>query len=213
MTKYDVCVWDWNGTLLDDTWLCVESLNLLLTEEGLPPVTIDAYREHFRFPAVDYYSLLGFPGADSNFPEISRRFMQAYGERVESCQLRAGVTDLLDHFKQINLSQTIVSASPIGALEYGLRHFQIEEFFTEVAGQSDNFAHGKIETGLNLMRKLGGNPTKVIFIGDTVHDFEVANAMGVDCVLLTGGHQSADRLRECGVPVFECVEEIKTCLT
>ena len=38
-------------------------------------------------------------------------------------------------------------------------------------------------------------------IGDSVHDFEVAQALGVRCVLQTAGHQSAQQLRATGAPV------------
>ena len=44
-------------------------------------------------------------------------------------------------------------------------------------------------------------------IGDTVHDFEVANAMGVDCVLQSAGHQDAGTLASTGAPVFPNLSE------
>ena len=47
---YRHVVWDWNGTLLDDTWLCCASLNRLLAEDGHPPVDPVRYREIFQFP-------------------------------------------------------------------------------------------------------------------------------------------------------------------
>ena len=60
---------------------------------------------------------------------------------------------------------------------------------------------------------LSGNPVKdlqqpdVIFLSDRFakkifgHDFEVAQALGVRCVLQTAGHQSAQQLRATGAPV------------
>ena len=42
-------------------------------------------------------------------------------------------------------------------------------------------------------------------IGDSVHDFEVAQALGVRCVLQTAGHQSAQQLRAAGAPVVPVV--------
>jgi phosphoglycolate phosphatase len=38
------------------------------------------------------------------------------------------------------------------------------------------------------------DPKKVLFIGDTDHDFEVASSIGVDCLLIANGHQSKERL-------------------
>ncbi len=51
-----------------------------------------------------------------------------------------------------------------------------------------------------------------MFIGDTVHDFEVAQAMGVQCVLVANGHNSRSRLEATGVPVFDSLAEVRSVL-
>ena len=43
-------------------------------------------------------------------------------------------------------------------------------------------------------------------IGDSVHDYEVAQALGVRCVLQSGGHQPPEKLRETGAPVVRMRE-------
>ena len=35
-----------------------------------------------------------------------------------------------------------------------------------------------------------------MLIGDPIHDFEVANEIGIDCMLVANGHQSKSRLEE-----------------
>jgi len=45
-------------------------------------------------------------------------------------------------------------------------------------------------------------------VGDTVHDYEVAQAMGTDCILIASGHNSRDRLEETGVLVLDSPNEI-----
>ena len=37
--KYKHIIWDWNGTLLDDRWLCVEGINKGLIKRKLAPIT------------------------------------------------------------------------------------------------------------------------------------------------------------------------------
>ena len=44
---------------------------------------------------------------------------------------------------------------------------------------------------------------EAVFIGDTLHDAEVAEEIGVDCLLVASGHQHPERLRSAGVPVAE----------
>ena len=58
--KYKHILWDWNGTLLDDMWLCVESLNRILKKRERPPLDEKTYKETFSFPVKKYYETLGF---------------------------------------------------------------------------------------------------------------------------------------------------------
>ena len=53
--KYKHIVWDWNGTLLDDRWLCIEAINIVLRSRGMPLVSNKNYRDVFCFPVIEYY--------------------------------------------------------------------------------------------------------------------------------------------------------------
>ena len=44
-------------------------------------------------------------------------------------------------------------------------------------------------------------------IGDSVHDFEVAQALGVGCVLQSSGHQPPETLCRTGAPVVAGLRE------
>ena len=41
--RYKHIIWDWNGTLLNDRWLCVEGINQALIKRGLNPISEDQY--------------------------------------------------------------------------------------------------------------------------------------------------------------------------
>jgi len=54
--NYNHIIWDWNGTLFNDVELCAGVMNLLLTQESLPNISIQKYKEIFTFPVVEYYT-------------------------------------------------------------------------------------------------------------------------------------------------------------
>ena len=66
--KYKHIVWDWNGTLLDDRWLCIEAINIVLSSRGMPLVSNKNYRDVFCFPVIEYYEKLGFDFTKEHFP-------------------------------------------------------------------------------------------------------------------------------------------------
>ena len=46
------------------------------------------------------------------------------------------------------------------------------------------------------MAHVGIDPADSVIIGDTDHDLEVGDALGVDVILLADGHQNEERLRK-----------------
>ena len=58
------------------------------------------------------------------------------------------------------------------------------------------------------MDELEYDPHEVLLIGDTIHDKEVADVVGADCVLVCHGHVSRWRLEETGASVFENLKDI-----
>ena len=72
----------------------------------------------------------------------------------------------------------------------------------------DHYAHSKVNLGQSWISALSYDPAEVVMIGDTVHDFEVAQAMETDCILMASGHNSRERLEETGVLVLDSPEEI-----
>ena len=60
------------------------------------------------------------------------------------------------------------------------------------------------------MTTLDYESNDVVMIGDTVHDYEVSQAMDTDCILISSGHNSRERLEETGV--LDSPDEIREVL-
>ena len=206
-------IWDWNGTLLDDTQLCVEVLNGILAIREREPISIEDYRQHFRFPVIEFYNYLGFDTAADSFAAISREFIDAYEARWFSvCQLHEGATSILSAVRSYGGHQSVLSAAKQDALEVGIREYQIGEYFTELAGTSNIYADGKIARGKQWIAEADLDSAEVLLVGDTLHDKEVADAMGVGCLLVAHGHYTRQRLAKSGAPVFVGFDDLGACL-
>jgi len=202
-------IWDWNGTLWDDTWLCVEINNHMLQLRNLPLISIDTYREKLCFPVSGYYCLLGFDYNIDPYNRLAEEFIAEYEARRFECGLHSRARDLIEFLHAKQTPQTVLSAYQQDALLQAVEFFQLTPFFTEIIGLNDIYAAGKAENGKRYMDGLNVSPEEVLFIGDTIHDFEVAQTMGVRCVLVASGHNSRPRLESCGVPVFDSLTGMK----
>lgn len=200
-------IWDWNGTLLDDVWLCVEVMNDLLDRQSLPRITVDGYRDEFGFPVYNYYTKLGFPPERPFFEALSVDFIAAYDARRFECSLQDTAAELIHGLAAAGLSQNVLSAYHERTLHEVIDHYDLRQPLTAIAGQNNIYAEGKIGRGLDLMRELQFEPGETVLIGDTIHDHEVATAMGVHCILVDIGHHPRARLQPLGATVCSSLIE------
>ena len=207
MNNYKHIIWDWNGTLLNDVGLCVDIINGVLSKRNLNSLSLDMYREFFTFPIKNYYIKAGFDFTQYTFEEVGLEWMSEYENRKTECLLHSGVEELLLHFKEKNIGQSILSAYHQDTLLKIIYHFNIKDFFSYIVGLDNIYATSKLELGKELMKKIGNGHGKVLLIGDTEHDCEVASEIGADCILVASGHQSKEKLLSCNVPVFDSLTE------
>lgn len=192
---YRHIIWDWNGTLLDDLDLSIEIMNGLLVSRKLPPLDRARYHALFDFPVRDYYARLGFDPLTFSFEQLSVEFIGAYDRRRWEARLHAGVEALLPAVLAAGRTQSILSAYRHSTLCEIVEHFGLTRHFSHLSGLDDIYAHSKVELGRTALAALGLPREQVLLIGDTLHDFDVATALGLDCVLVAGGHHPAERLR------------------
>ena len=204
----ELILWDWNGTLLDDGDLCVDARNRLLAGFGDPQrYDLERYRAIFGFPVEDYYVRAGFDFTRHSFAELAESYMEDYIPASAACPLMAGAVDALEAFKNAGLRQVILSASPVTTLTRQVEERGVTPYFDRLLGLGDIYAKSKVEVGLAYLQEAGFDPAKAVMIGDSVHDFEVAQALGVGCVLQSSGHQPPETLCRTGAPVVAGLRE------
>ena len=206
--KYKHIIWDWNGTLLDDAWLSIELINQVLAKRGMPLVTAERYSELFHIPVIEYYRRLGFDFSKESFEEVGTEFIIEYEKRKYECDLQPDAVSVLQEIADAGLTQSILSAYKQDSLEELIDHFKLSRFFTGIIGLKDHYANGKIEHGREWMIHIGHRPHEVLFVGDMLHDFEVAEAIDTDCVLILSGHQPRSKLEKCGVEILESLADL-----
>ena len=196
-------IWDWNGTLLNDVELCISSINSLLKSRNLSQINTKKYKEVFSFPVKEYYKTLGFDFEAEDFSVPAHQYIDLYYAGFESCSLQKNTVEVLTHFRKKGIRQFVLSAMEHEMLEETLKIKGIFHFFEGVAGLRDHYAVSKIDVGKQLILGYGIDRENTLMIGDTTHDFEVAQHLGVKCILIADGHQTPERLEKTGGTVIE----------
>ena len=144
--KYDLVIWDWNGTLLDDTETCYSIANFMRQERGMELMpSIDTYRTMFRFPVIEYYRSMGYTFETEPYEEIAKEFIAMYAERVSICPMQPCAEETLQAVLDLGARQVLLSATGQDKLDEQVKMFSLNRYFERVIGGSNNLAHGKAD--------------------------------------------------------------------
>ncbi|ADN74608.1 Haloacid dehalogenase domain protein hydrolase [Ferrimonas balearica DSM 9799] len=200
LAGYRQVIWDWNGTLVNDAPLATDIVNAMLSEHQLPATALDHYRDTFCHPVEAYYQRIGLTEKLS-FDVICQRFGQDYRAARDRLNLHPGARPLLHALSQTH-TQSLLSASSQSSLEHCLDHHRISTCFHHVYGLDNHHAACKIDRGHELLKAAGVRASDTVMIGDTDHDHEVAEALGIDLILIADGHQSHASLSQLGAELY-----------
>lgn len=206
--KYRNILWDWNGTILNDTPVAFEATNILLERYGYPTITLEYYRDNIDTPIVNFYSKI-FDLNKHDMQMLDDEWGVLYNQLSDKIGLHEGVRNLLCYFADENCRQVVLSAFRTEEITKYARKFSVEKYFEDILGTQNIVMESKTIRGRRYMNEHEFAPEQTLYIGDTVHDCDTALALGVDCVLFSGGQQSPKLLQKCGVPVSDSFAEIK----
>lgn len=213
MNNYKHIIWDWNGTLLNDVDYSKNIINSILSDNDLPKLSLQKYREIFTFPIEDYYIAAGLDFSKTSFEILGRNFIDEYESKKLTCNLYDNAVNVLSLIHKKGITQSVLSAYLHENLVKILDHYGLTKYFDYVNGLDNIYAGSKVNIGLKLIEKINLPGDEILFIGDTLHDAEVANAMGVDCVLIANGHQVKEKLILKHDKVFEDLNDLKKYLS
>lgn len=206
MKKYNLIIWDFNGTILDDTEHCIHCANKLLKAKNLKTIdSMDEYHKLFRFPIKDYYKAAGFDFETYPYETLAHEWMAEYLSKEAELKPVPGVVEVLDELEKKGYKQIVLSSCELTMLTRELKMLGLYDKFDAVLGLDNIYAGGKIEMALKWA---GGKLDNAVVIGDTTHDYDTAVALGADAILYSGSHNSKEALSKFGAPVVEKIQDV-----
>ena len=205
--KDTYCIWDFNGTILEDVELGIYAINALLEKCGIDRrVDRESYRKMFDFPVINCYRELGFDFDKTPYADLAVEWVELYLNNFDKASLFDDVTDALEFFKSRGVSQSILSACEKKMLDSQTAELNVRGYFEDIMGIDNIYADSK----LSLAKAWRENhpDDRVMFIGDTTHDVETAKILSADCYIVCAGHQCRERFGGSDAKVFDSLTEL-----
>jgi len=210
--QYKNIIWDWNGTIVNDAPLFVDTMNVLLKQNSLPSICLVDYKKKFCFPIEKYWRALGFRFNQKTFNTFNKLFISLYKEKMFSPPLQPDIVSVFRELQNLKIRQFVLSASEQSLLEGAIVYYQIDSFFAGIYGVDNLNAFGKEAFGKKLIEDHSINPKETIVVGDTAYDYRVASSLGCRCVLVSFGHFEYSRLLFKDCITLHSVDELRTLL-
>lgn len=210
MKKYDRVLWDWNGTLLDDLDMNYNVMKTMLLRTGEKTFpSKEFYLEHFGFPIINFYNLLGFNlSYGEEYDKAAEEYVLEYEKQLPGTKLFENAESTLKLLAENGIKQAVISATGHERLVSQVSRFGIEKYFDAVLGTENELGRGKTDVAKAWLKESKADPSRTVFVGDTLHDLETAQAIGCDCIFIARGHNSKERLLSCGCRVLCDIGEI-----
>lgn len=190
--RFDLVVFDWDGTLFDSTALIVRCIQAACRDIGVavPSEEQAAYVIGLGLHDALQHAVPGLPR--ERYPELGQRYRQHYFASQHALVLFPGTLDMLHALKARNHWLAVATGKSRRGLDEALQTVQLKGLFdgTRTADETAGKPHPLMLQ--QLMREFGAEPERTLMIGDTTHDLQMAVNAGTASVGVSfGAHDDA----------------------
>ena len=204
--SYKLLVFDWDGTIIDSAAAIVDCIQEAARDSGLeiPPRERAAHTIGLGLHDALRFAVPDLPA--ERYAEFVANYRKHFLMRQDTMQVFDGMRELIDRFSRSHVLAIATGKSRRG-LDRALAATDLKPFFmaSRCADETNPKPHPAML--LELMEELDVAKDRVVMIGDTSHDMQMARSAGVHGVAVTYGAHDEPGLRACS-PIA-CVGDVK----
>ena len=193
-SRFDTVIYDLDGTLIDSAKDMQMAVSNVLADHGLAPVTEDDVRifmgQGSKVTMGKAFAKYGKTLDDEALGAVTREFVRYYeADPISHTTAFAGVAEVVARFAGLGLKQGVCTNKFERPSRMILEHLKLMPPISDVAG-ADTFPVRKPDPKhiLLLVERMGGDASRTVMIGDSIHDVEAAHSAGLPAVLVSWGY-------------------------
>ena len=190
--NFDLIAFDWDGTLFDSTQIIVRCIQAAVCDVGGKEPTEKAAAYVIGLGLMQALAHAAPDVPPEKYPELGARYRHHYAKHFNDLSLFAGVLPLLDALKARGHLLAVATGKSRHGLDEALKSVELKNVFDgsrtadETAGKPDPLMLHE------LMAQFDLPASKILMIGDTTHDLQMARNAGCASVGVSyGAHEPA----------------------
>lgn len=193
--RFDLIVFDWDGTLMDSTPTIAKCIQLASRDLGLP-VPDDSAASHVIGLGLKEALAYAIPTLDPvDYPRLAERYRYHFLTRDAELVLFEGVVELLKELRAQHYFLGVATGKTRVGLQRALAATGLTGLFDATRCADETFSKPHPAMLHELTRELGQDMVRTVMIGDTTHDLQMALNAGASGIGVCYGAHPADHLR------------------
>ncbi|MFZ4703643.1 MAG: HAD-IA family hydrolase, partial [Candidatus Methylumidiphilus sp.] len=186
--RFDLIIFDWDGTLIDSVHWITECLQQAARDCGLPVPQAKLARSVIGL-SLDRAMGTLFPEASkADLPSLMAAYRLHYDVKIlGQADLFEGVSALLDDLRIYGYQLAVATGKTRSGLDQALNATGYTNWFHATRAANETASKPNPLMLLQLMEELKVNPERSLMIGDSVHDLEMAGNANIGSVGVTSG--------------------------
>ena len=194
--RYDLIVWDWDGTIMDSTPTIVQCIQQSCRDLGFKEPD-DSLASSVIGLGIHDSLRRAVPWIEAaHFPNLTERFGYHYLAKDHELHLFPGIRELLEDLRADGFLLGVATGKSRVGLDRSLSHHQLGHLFHETRTADESFSKPHPGMLLELSDVMQVPMRRMLMIGDTTHDLDMAANAGVDAVAVTYGAHPPSTLKE-----------------
>lgn len=192
MSKYDLVIFDWDGTLVDSTGLIARSLQQACRDVGCAVPTEEEALFVIGLNMADTFRRVVPELDEEGRRRLAERYRFHFLAGEHGAPLFDGVREMLADLRGQGRRLAVATGKARRGLDRALAATGLAPWFEATRCADEGFAKPHPGMLLMLLDVTGVEPGRALMVGDTTHDLELAANAGVDAVAVTyGAHGEA----------------------
>lgn len=193
--RYDLIVFDWDGTVMDSTAAIVGSIQAACRGLGVA-VPDEATARHVIGLGLDQALRHAVPDApESKRPELVALYRHHFIVQSESIPLYEGARETIAELHSAGYLLAVATGMSRAGLERALNSSGLKKYFHATRTADVTFSKPNPAMLLELVEELAVDTDRTLMVGDTTHDLLMAKNADVDAVAVMHGAHLPEQLR------------------
>lgn len=195
--KFELLVFDWDGTLMDSAAAIAESLQAACAELRVPVPDNTRARYVIGLGLTDALAYAVPDLEQAQYPQLLDLYRHHFLRRDGGTTLFSGAAEMIRELHGRGFLLAVATGKSRRGLDRALQETGLADYFHTTRCADEGFS--KPHPGMlhAVMDALAVMPVATVMIGDTTHDLEMAGAAGVASVAVTYGAHERTALSAC----------------